>query len=103
MDTLSLFQSVQMCALNGRVLIQILHCHIPSLPMLFKTRKRRCLAILITVVCFFVLDCIKMSRQEHTLVSQVQCDNDNNKQFIEELVCDLFSVDLYMYVICMYV
>ena len=71
--------------------------------MLFKTRKRRCLVILIAVVCFFILDCIKMSHQDVTLISQVRCDNDNNKQFIEELVCDLFSVDLYVYAICMYV
>ena len=74
------------------------------LPMLFKTRKRRCLVILIAVVCFFVLDCIKMSFQNRTLTSPVQCINDDNKQYIEEMVCDLLSVDLYVvYTMCIYV
>ena len=43
-----------------------------------------------------------MSFQDRTLISQVRCDNDNNKQYIEEMVCDFLSIriyNIYMYVL----
>ena len=42
-----------------------------------------------------------MSFQNRTLTSPVQCINDDNKQYIEEMVCDLLSANLYVvYTIC---